>query len=63
MQQWAALNMAEEWKKVAAPVLIVYGTSDLSLRSPMISYGVDVINSFHPGHATLRKQYRLWNME
>ena len=28
MQQWAALNPAQEWKKVNVPVLVVYGTSD-----------------------------------
>lgn len=54
MQQWAALNPAEEWKKVEAPVLVVYGTSDFVSTIADDPYMVDVINSFHPGHATLK---------
>lgn len=53
MQQWAALNPAEEWKKVSAPVLVVYGTSDFVSTIADNPYMIDVINSFHPGHATL----------
>jgi uncharacterized protein len=54
MQQWAALNPAEEWKKVDVPVLVVYGTSDFVSTIADDPYMVDVINSFHPGHATLK---------
>jgi len=54
MQQWAALNPVEEWKKVEAPVLVVYGTSDFVSTIADNPYMVDVINSFHPGHATLK---------
>jgi alpha-beta hydrolase superfamily lysophospholipase len=54
MQQWAALNLAEEWKKVAGPVLIVYGTSDFVSTIADDPYLADVINRFHPGHATLK---------
>jgi pimeloyl-ACP methyl ester carboxylesterase len=54
MQQWAALNLAEEWKKVDAPVLVVYGTSDFVSTIADDPYLVDIINSFHPGRATLK---------
>lgn len=54
MQQWAALNMAEEWKKVEAPVLIIYGTSDFVATQADHPYLAEIINSFHPGHATLK---------
>jgi len=55
MQQWAVLNPAEEWKKVDAPVLVVYGTADFVSTIADDPYLVDVINSFHPGHATLKE--------
>ena len=54
MQQWAALNPPAEWKKVSAPVLIVYGNSDFISTISDDPYMADVINSFHPGRATLR---------
>ena len=54
MQQWAALNLAEEWKRVASPVLIVYGTSDFISSIADDPYLADLINSFHPGHATVK---------
>ena len=54
MQQWAALNPAAEWKKVSAQVLIVYGSSDFVSTIADNPYMADVINSFHPGHATLK---------
>lgn len=54
MQQWAALNLAEVWKEVDAPVLVVYGTSDFVSTIADDPYLVDVINSFHPGHASLK---------
>jgi hypothetical protein len=54
MQQWAALNLAEEWKKVDAPVLVVYGTSDFVSTIADDPYLADIINGFHPGHATLK---------
>ena len=53
MQQWAALNLAEEWKKVNAPVLVIYGTSDYISTIADDPYLVDIINGFHPGRATL----------
>src|SRR5207245_5039799 len=54
MQQWAALNLAEEWKKVTAPAQIVYGTSDFVSTIADDPYMADVLNSFHPGQATLK---------
>lgn len=54
MQQWAAVSPAEEWKKVDAPVLVVYGTSDYVSTVADDPYLADIINSFHPGRATLK---------
>jgi pimeloyl-ACP methyl ester carboxylesterase len=54
MQQWAALTPAEEWKKVDAPVLVIYGTSDFISTIADDPYLADIINSFHPGRATLK---------
>lgn len=54
MQQWAALNLAEEWKKIDAPVFVIYGTSDYISTIADDPYLVDLINSFHPGRATLK---------
>jgi hypothetical protein len=55
MQQWAALNLAEEWRKVDAPVLVVYGASDFVSTIADDPYLADLIGSFHPGRATLRE--------
>ncbi len=54
MQQWAALNLAEEWKKIDAPTLVVYGTSDYISTIADDPYLVEIINGFHPGSATLK---------
>ena len=54
MQQWASLNLAAEWKKVNAPVLVIYGTSDYISTIADDPYLADIINSFHPGHASLK---------
>lgn len=53
MQQWAALNLAEEWKKVDAPVLVIYGTSDYISTIADDAYLAEIIDGFHPGRATL----------
>ncbi len=53
MQQWASLNMAEEWKRINSPVLIIYGTSDYVASNSDHPYLADIIDSFHPGSATL----------
>ena len=54
MQQWASLNLVEEWRKVDAPVLVVYGTADYVSTIADDPYLVEVINGFHPGRATLK---------
>jgi pimeloyl-ACP methyl ester carboxylesterase len=54
MQQWASLNLADAWKQIDAPVLILYGTSDYISTiadDPMLA---DLINGFHPAHATVK---------
>lgn len=54
MQQWAALNMAEAWKKVDAPVLVIIGKSDYVATVSESPYLVDMLNGFRPGRATLK---------
>jgi pimeloyl-ACP methyl ester carboxylesterase len=54
MQQWAALNLADAWKQIDRPVLVLYGTSDYVSTvadDPMLA---DLINGFHPSRATLK---------
>jgi pimeloyl-ACP methyl ester carboxylesterase len=53
LRQVAGLNLAETWKAVDAPVLVVYGTSDFLTSLDEHQYLVDLINSFHKGRATL----------
>jgi pimeloyl-ACP methyl ester carboxylesterase len=53
MQQWAALNMAEAWKKTQAPLLVVIGASDWVASVAESPYLVDMVNSFKPGRARL----------
>jgi pimeloyl-ACP methyl ester carboxylesterase len=53
MQQWASLNLSAEWKKVNVPVLIVQGQSDYIATLEDAPLLRDVIESFHPGKATL----------
>ncbi|HXF78525.1 MAG TPA: PDZ domain-containing protein [Usitatibacter sp.] len=54
MRQWAAVDPAAEWKKVAAPVLIVHGGKDFvatgDTDAPLLR---DIVEAFHPGNATL----------
>jgi len=54
MRQWAAIDPAAEWKKVAAPVFIVYGGKDFvatgDTDAPLLR---DIVEAFHPGNATL----------
>jgi hypothetical protein len=54
MRQWAAIDPAAEWKEVSAPVLIVYGLSDFVATTGDHPYLDAVLNSFHPGQATLK---------
>jgi hypothetical protein len=53
MQEWAALNVAAQWKQVDAPVLVVYGTADFVSSIEDDPYLVRMIDAFHPGRATL----------
>ena len=53
MQQWAALNPGENWKRVDSPVLVVGGRSDYVAGFEESPYLVDMLNSFRPGRATL----------
>lgn len=48
----ARVNLAEEWKRSDVPVLVTYGTSDPLTSQEESKYLVNMINSFHPGHAT-----------
>lgn len=52
MQQVGSLDLAPLWKKIDAPVLIFYGTADFVTDDYQAQYLRDMINSFHPGHAT-----------
>jgi pimeloyl-ACP methyl ester carboxylesterase len=51
MQQLADLNLAEVWKKAAAPALVIYGTSDFLTSAAEHEYLRDMLNSFRPGAA------------
>jgi pimeloyl-ACP methyl ester carboxylesterase len=54
MQQWAAMSPAANWKAVGVPVLIVYGTSDYVATQADSPYLAAILDSFHPGQATLQ---------
>ena len=53
MQQWADLYLAAAWKRVDAPVLTVQGESDFVATVADAPLLRDIVESFHPGHATL----------
>ena len=53
MQQWAALDLSAEWKRVDVPVLIVQGETDYVATVEDAPLLRDIIESFHPGKATL----------
>jgi len=55
MQQVADLDLAKEWKAVDTPVLVIYGDSDPATSLDESRYLVDLINSFHPGRASLKE--------
>ena len=52
MQQIGDVNLAQEWRRVDIPVLVIYGTSDPKTSEEESLYLVNMINSFHPGRAT-----------
>jgi pimeloyl-ACP methyl ester carboxylesterase len=54
MQQVAAVNIPRLWSQVDVPVLAVYGTADFVTDLDDHQRIVDIVNSFHPGQATLQ---------
>ncbi|MBV8518058.1 MAG: alpha/beta fold hydrolase [Acidobacteria bacterium] len=52
MQQVGSLDLAALWKKIDAPVLVFYGTADFVTDDYQSQYLRDMIDAFHPGHAT-----------
>jgi len=52
MQQIGDISLASQWKRIDAPVLVIYGTSDPATNADESQYLADLINSFHPGRAT-----------
>jgi pimeloyl-ACP methyl ester carboxylesterase len=52
MQQIGDINLASQWKRIDAPVLVIYGTSDPATSADESRYLTEIINSFHPGRAT-----------
>ena len=53
MQQWAALDPSALWKRVGVPVLIVQGERDFVATVADAPLLRDIVESFHPGSATL----------
>ena len=53
MQQAAALDIAEPWTKLSAPVLAIYGTGDFVTAREDHERIVAIVNKAHPGDATL----------
>jgi pimeloyl-ACP methyl ester carboxylesterase len=54
IQQVAALDQREPWTKVSLPVLAIYGTADVVVARDDAERIVDLVNSRHPGTATLK---------
>lgn len=54
LQQVAALNIAEPWTKLAAPLLAIYGTADFVTAEADHRRIVDIVNGRRPGGATLK---------
>jgi len=55
MHQIGDISLGKQWKQIAAPVLVLYGTSDPATSAEESRYLVEIINSFHPGNATYRE--------
>lgn len=53
MQQWAALNLPDEWRRSQAPVLVVIGKSDFVATVEESPYLVEMLNAYQPGRARL----------
>jgi alpha-beta hydrolase superfamily lysophospholipase len=54
MQQVAALNIADPWTKVKAPVLAIYGTADFITAESDHRRIAAIVNAQHPGSAQVR---------
>jgi uncharacterized protein len=54
MQQVAAVNIARLWSGIDVPVLAIYGTADFVTDLDDHQRIVDIVNSGHPGRATLQ---------
>jgi pimeloyl-ACP methyl ester carboxylesterase len=52
MQQVASVDLGPLWKKIDAPALLFYGTADFITDRHQHEYLRDMIDAFHPGHAT-----------
>lgn len=52
MQQVANLNLADVWRPLDVPVLVIYGTSDFLTSGSEHEYLANIINSYHPGRTT-----------
>jgi hypothetical protein len=53
VQELADLNMAEPWTQLAVPVLAIDGTADYVCDPADQERIVEIVNSTHPGSATL----------
>jgi Trypsin-like serine proteases, typically periplasmic, contain C-terminal PDZ domain len=51
MRQVADLNLAEKWKNVNAPVLVIYGSSDYLTSAEEHKYLTAMLNKYRPGSA------------
>jgi len=52
MQQWASVDPADAWRRIDVPVLVVSGQFDFIALTADSPYLRDMINAFHPAHAT-----------
>jgi pimeloyl-ACP methyl ester carboxylesterase len=55
MQQVAAVNLAEAWKKANGKVLVIYPEADFVSAGKDHEYIVDMVNRMRPGTATLAR--------
>lgn len=55
MQQVAAVNLAEAWKKASGKVLVIYPEADFVSAGKDHEYIVDMVNRMRPGTATLMR--------
>lgn len=53
LQEVAALNIAQPWMNVTAPVLSIYGGADFVTTQSDAERIVSIVNAKHPGDATL----------